>query len=113
MFASVGTPVVAVADGVVVRVDRVDSSGPHGEGDLGGVTVSYVTSSGDRWYNAHLSAVTAGLRVGALVQPGQIIGAVGKSGNAKTTPAHLHIEWHPAGGPARDSYPKLRAACGK
>lgn len=111
MFAAVGTPVVALAAASVTRVDPVDTSGPGGAGDLGGITVSYTTDHGDRWYNAHLSALRPGIREGERLAAGTVIGFVGRSGDARTTPAHLHIEFHPAGGAAQPNYDILRAAC--
>lgn len=106
MFASLGTPVVAVGDGIVSKVSRVD------DGSLGGVTVSYVTADGDRWYNAHLREVASGVEVGSFVSAGQQIGSVGQTGNARTTPPHLHIELHPSGAQAVPNYEVLRSLCG-
>lgn len=106
MFAAAGTPVVAMADGIVVRVNRNAASNP-----LGGLTVSYVTGTGDRWYNAHLRTVASGMSVGVHITAGTQIGEVGNSGNAATTPPHLHIERHPEGGDAVANYDMLAEAC--
>lgn len=86
VFASRGTPVVAVADGVVTRWNP--PSAPTG---LGGVTVTYRTADGSEWYNAHLDTVAPGIGPGASVRQGQSIGTVGNTGNARTTPPHLHL----------------------
>jgi murein DD-endopeptidase MepM/ murein hydrolase activator NlpD len=75
-----GTPVLAVSDG---RIERVDVT------SLGGRTV-WLKEEGSkrRHYFAHLEsfAVTRGQKVRA----GQKIGTVGTSGNAAGTPPHLH-----------------------
>lgn len=108
MMATQGLPVVAVADATVVRIHTAtDQDG------LGGITASYTTGNGDRWYNAHLSALVSGLHVGLKIKAGQTLGYVGKTGDARTTPPHLHIERHPGGADqAVDAYPDLRRACG-
>lgn len=86
IFASRGTPVVAVGDGEVVRWD------PPGRATaLGGITLTYRTADGSEWYNAHLDTIAQGLSVGATVTRGQVIGTVGNTGNARTTPPHLHL----------------------
>lgn len=86
LFASRGTPVVAVHDGTVSRWNP--PSAPTG---LGGITVTYVTADGSEWYNAHLDTVADGVAPGASVSRGQVIGTVGNTGNARTTPPHLHL----------------------
>lgn len=81
IFAPKGTPVVAVSDG------RISSTG---EGGLGGKQVWLMDGLfGKRVYYAHLDsiAVTKGKRV----KTGDTIGFVGNTGNAETTPPHLHF----------------------
>jgi murein DD-endopeptidase MepM/ murein hydrolase activator NlpD len=84
MFADRGTPIVAIADGVVIRVNRRDTG-------LGGLAVTYRIADGTEWYNAHLETVADGIEVGVEVERGQQIGTVGTSGNARGTPPHNHI----------------------
>lgn len=81
IFAPKGTPVLAVSDG------RISSTG---EGGLGGKQVWLMDGLfGKRVYYAHLDsiAVTKGKRV----KTGDTIGFVGNTGNAETTPPHLHF----------------------
>ncbi|HUS61120.1 MAG TPA: peptidoglycan DD-metalloendopeptidase family protein, partial [Acidimicrobiales bacterium] len=100
IFAAQGTPLVACERGVVIRV---------GTDLLGGTKLWLVGASGTRYYYAHLSAYAPEVVEGLVVNAGQIVGFVGNTGNALTTPAHLHFEIHPNGGEAVDPYPILRA----
>lgn len=84
IFAQRGTPIVAIADATVVRVNRTDSG-------LGGLTVTYRTDDGSEWYNAHLDQVAGDVAPGTRVAQGQQVGTVGNTGNARTTPPHNHI----------------------
>ncbi|MFP5308098.1 MAG: murein hydrolase activator EnvC family protein [Actinomycetes bacterium] len=105
VFANRGTPVRAMYAGVVKAV-RVTDTG------LGGRYVSYTVGPGEYWYNAHLDEVAPGMVVGARVQPGTLIGTVGNSGNARTTPPHLHIgHYLDDGRRAVNPYPVLADAC--
>lgn len=79
--APMGTPVFCVADGVVER-----------KGWLGeyGYLVSIRHAAGLETYYGHLSRYGSGLRRGAKVRQGSLLGHVGTSGNA--TGPHLHFE---------------------
>ncbi|HSK23699.1 MAG TPA: peptidoglycan DD-metalloendopeptidase family protein [Egicoccus sp.] len=103
VFADRGVPVVAVADGVVVRSNPLDRG-------LGGITVTYRTADGSEWYNAHLATIAPGMSAGASIAAGQQIGTVGNSGNARTTPPHLHIQRH-YGGSWVNPYPTIAPLC--
>jgi murein DD-endopeptidase MepM/ murein hydrolase activator NlpD len=100
IFAPQGTPLYAVSRGVVARV---------GVGVLGGNKLWVVGADGTSYYYAHLSAFAEGIQDGTFVEAGQVVGFVGNTGNALTTPAHCHFEIHPGGGPAVNPYPFLDA----
>lgn len=87
-LAARGTPVVAVEDGMIERMQN---------GGLGGITVWLRGSGGDAYYYAHLDAWAAGLSVGQEVSAGQQLGIVGTTGNAPAHIPHLHWEFHPGG----------------
>lgn len=81
IFAPRGTPVVAAASGYVRRVR---------ETPRGGRTVWIRDDErGANYYYAHLDSqlVASGQRVSA----GDTVGLVGNTGNARTTPPHLHF----------------------
>jgi peptidoglycan LD-endopeptidase LytH len=81
IFAPRGTPVVAAAAG---QVSRVRTSG------LGGNVVWLREAGYDRrLYYAHLDRHA--VAEGAWVKPGDTLGFVGNTGNARTTPPHLHF----------------------
>jgi hypothetical protein len=101
IFADEGTPLYAAERGALARV---------GTDDLGGTKLWVVGESGTHYYYAHLSRYAAGMADGVVVEAGQMVGYVGHTGDARTTPPHLHFEVHPAGGPAVNSYPMLVAA---
>lgn len=98
VFAAAGTPLVAVEAGVVTTVGSVG---------LGGLRIWLTGQSGTRFYYAHLQSVAPGIEPGTTVSAGQLVGTVGNTGNAATTPSHLHFEVHPDGGDAVDPYPLL------
>ncbi|HPG13892.1 MAG TPA: M23 family metallopeptidase [Microthrixaceae bacterium] len=97
LFARAGTPVVAVEDGWVEKI---------GTNRLGGLTVWTRGRSGYRYYYAHLRD-WAPLEAGQMIAAGTVIGTVGNTGNAITTPPHLHFQIHPGDAPAIDPYPIL------
>jgi murein DD-endopeptidase MepM/ murein hydrolase activator NlpD len=100
IFAPTGTPVLAVADGVLSKV---------GVNTLGGNRLWLTDDAGNAFYFAHLSAYAPASADGARVHAGQVIAFVGNTGQAITTPPHLHFEIHPAGGDSVDPYPYLIA----
>ncbi len=84
MFADSGTPVFAPEDGVV----ELFSNG------LGGKSFALYADSGTFYYGAHLDSFVGEDRI---VVAGELVGTVGNTGNARTTPSHLHFQIHPDG----------------
>ena len=93
LFASFGTPVVAVADGTVQNVGSLKISGNR---------LWVYADSGDQFFYAHLSAFSPDAVDGKHVRAGTVLGYVGNTGDAEPTPPHLHFEIHPDGGKAVD-----------
>ncbi len=98
IFAEKRTPVTAVIDG----------QARTGTGGIGGkhiwLTGGLLGLGSARYYYAHLDDFA--VASGDEVQKGEIIGYVGNTGNARTTPPHLHFGIY-AGGPV-DPAPYLR-----
>ncbi len=87
IFAPMGTPILAVAEGTVYSV---------GWNNLGGNRLWLRDTDGNQFYYAHLSAYSPLAVNGLRVKAGAVLGFVGNSGDAITTPPHLHFEAHPA-----------------
>lgn len=81
IFAPRGTPALAAIEAVVSRVDTT----PRG----GNVVWLRETQRGFSLYYAHLDSQY--VREGMRVSPGDTVGFVGNTGNARTTPPHLHF----------------------
>ena len=88
IFAPMGTPLLAVAKGTVFSV---------GWNNLGGNRLWLRDKNGNEFYYAHLSAFSPLAVNGMNVNAGDVLGFVGNSGDAITTPPHLHFETHTAG----------------
>ncbi|MBE7179512.1 MAG: M23 family metallopeptidase [Mucilaginibacter polytrichastri] len=88
IFAPKLTPAVAAAAGTVTAVN---------ENYLGGLTV-WMSPDGTNYtlYYAHLDKQIA-VR-GQKVMPGDTLGLIGNTGNARTTPPHLHFGIYTYGG---------------
>ncbi|RYX93995.1 MAG: M23 family metallopeptidase [Comamonadaceae bacterium] len=99
IFARCGHPVVSATEGIVLSL---------GDNKLGGMTIRVLGPGHSMHYYAHLSRYGA-LGPGDHVLPGDPLGAVGDTGNARGTPCHLHYGIYMAGG-ARNPYPYLRPA---
>ena len=99
IFATAGTNLFAVERGVITKV---------GTNSLGGIKLWLYGESGTTYYYAHLLRYAPGIRDGLVVDAGDVVGYVGNTGNAATTPSHLHFEIHPNNGPAVNPTPLLR-----
>jgi murein DD-endopeptidase MepM/ murein hydrolase activator NlpD len=98
IFAKRGRAVVAPMAGTLRRAD----------GGVAGRAWYIDGDDGVTYYGAHLDTVSVGE---GRVERGQPIGTVGTSGNAGSTPPHLHFEIHPGNGAAIDPYNSLRGWC--
>jgi hypothetical protein len=86
VFAPMGAPVLAVAEGTLFLV---------GWNTIGGNRLWLRDMQGNEFYYAHLSAYSPLAAEGRHVEAGDVIGFVGDTGDAVGTPPHLHFEIHP------------------
>jgi len=86
IFAPLGSPVLAIADGTLFSV---------GWNTIGGNRIWLRDRVGNYFYFAHLAAFSTLAVNGAKVHAGDVIGFVGNTGDAAGTPYHLHFEIHP------------------
>jgi peptidoglycan LD-endopeptidase LytH len=78
-----GTPVLAVADGEIIRLHS---------GARGGLSLYHLADDGrTRYYYAHLDHYAEGIAAGVRVRQGDVIGYVGDTGNAQPGDYHLHF----------------------
>ena len=82
IFAPKGTPILSATNGYIYKI---------GENNLGGQTVSVISSGGRVYYYAHLDSYAKGIEVGDRVTTRTVLGYVGTTGNAQGTPPHLHF----------------------
>jgi peptidoglycan LD-endopeptidase LytH len=88
IFNKKGTPILAVEDGIISQV---------GTNNLGGKVVwQRLGLFGQSIYYAHLDSQT--VSSGQTVKKGDVLGFMGNTGNARTTPPHLHFGIYTAGG---------------
>lgn len=96
IFAPKGTDLLALTDGEITRLTNTG---------IGGKTVWLYDRDRDlRYYYAHLDEQL--VRKGQWVNRGDVVGTVGNTGNARTTPPHLHFGIYDRG--AIDPYPFLQ-----
>lgn len=93
VFCKYGDPVLATQSGEI----------EFDEGGLGGTVARLYRKDGSYFYYAHLSGWnTKEFEDGDRVEAGDVIGFCGNSGNAITTPPHVHFGWYRATGGARN-----------
>lgn len=85
LIAPIRTPVQAVEDGVVVQASWHRSGGRQ--------IYIRADSTGDVYYYAHLDYWEKWIWTGTRVRAGDVIGLLGRSGNADSP--HLHFGWMP------------------
>ncbi|MBO0938553.1 M23 family metallopeptidase [Fibrella sp. HMF5335] len=102
IFAPKGTPAIASVAGVISRV---------GQNELGGNVVFLTDNDREqRLYYAHLDRFN--VATGQRVNPGDTIGFVGNTGNARTTGPHLHFGVYTYADGAVDPLPYVRLGRG-
>ena len=104
--AAAGTPVLAAADGRIVKL---------GQSERGGTTIYQLGPNQEVFYYAHLAGYAPGLVEGKDVRQGEVIAYVGDTGNAGTGNYHLHFSIAVVSDPKRywegtniNPYPLLR-----
>lgn len=97
LLAPRGTPIASPTDAVVVRT---------GNGSSSGITVTTRNPGGESFIYMHLDDIAEGVKAGTVLEPGDIIGFVGDTGNAKGGVTHLHFEIRD-GRKATDPYPRF------
>jgi hypothetical protein len=90
IFAAEGTPIVAVADGLISG--RVNDA-------VSGLGIQLTAGDGMKYFYAHLSAFASRTVEGRNVKEGQVLGYVGNTGDAAGGPTHLHLQAEPGGIP--------------
>jgi hypothetical protein len=88
LFAPLGAPVIAVADGTLSLV---------GWEKLGGWRLWLTDARGNQFYYAHLAGYSPQALHHRRVHAGEVLGFLGRTGDAFTTEPHLHFEIHPVG----------------
>lgn len=95
LFNDEGTPLLAVDDGRLT----------FGTDTFGGNVAAVRSSDGTRYYYAHLSGYEGAAP--RQVSAGDVIGYLGRSGNAVHTDPHVHFQMHPGDGAPVNPYPSL------
>ncbi|MFZ9628593.1 MAG: M23 family metallopeptidase, partial [Ilumatobacteraceae bacterium] len=100
IMAPQGAPVYAMYPGTITKITRAEG------GSIAGNAVRVSRADGSYVFYAHLDTFSTAAVVGTTVTAGEVLGTVGRTGNASTP--HLHLELHPGGGAAINPYPVVR-----
>ncbi|MDI4666388.1 M23 family metallopeptidase [Xanthobacter autotrophicus] len=97
-YAFYGTPVHAVADGVVVNLyDATDEQVPGGDAkgitpeNIGGNMLVIDMGGGNFAFYAHMQRGSLKVRLGDKVHTGDVIGLLGNTGNTNAPHLHFHV----------------------
>lgn len=82
IMAPRGSFIISPTKAVVTRIDT---------GILGGKIVYTANPGNETFYYAHLDGYNPELKVGDILEPGDLIGYVGNSGDARFSSPHLHF----------------------
>jgi peptidoglycan LD-endopeptidase LytH len=98
IFAPKGREVYSATGGYIMSI---------GQNRLGGNVIFVLGAGGRRYYYAHLNSFAPDIGRFTKVDPYTLIGYVGNTGNAETTPPHLHFSVYTKEGPI-DPLPLLQ-----
>ena len=88
IFAPMGTPIVAMENGVLIRFDSEA---------VGGNSFYFAGDDGYSFYGAHLMSFAPGLHAGQRLAMGTLLGTVGNTGDAAGGAPHLHFQVYAPG----------------
>lgn len=97
IFAACGSVAVAPVGGVIVHRRTTDTWDPATDNPAlrGGLSIAVRGDDGVRYYLSHFSSLEPGLAVGSRVEAGQPLARVGRTGNARSVPCHIHFGLSP------------------
>lgn len=99
LFDKKGTPIFSVCRGTIEKL---------GWNRLGGERVGVRGDDGNYYYYAHLDSINQELSIGQRVEKGALLGAMGNTGDAISTPDHLHFGIELANAAWLNPYPFLK-----
>jgi len=98
LFGKEGTPIVSICGGKIEQL---------GWNRLGGERVGVRGDDGNYYYYAHLQYISSSLAKGKRIEVGEPVGSMGHTGDALTTPDHLHFGIELSNGQWINPYPFL------